>query len=407
MVKKPSGSIFISEMLKKAMLISLMCSVLLLQGTFWVLAVDDSDNLQQRAISGRVVDINNEPMAGVNVTVKDATIGVLTGTDGSYLISVAPGTILTFSFVGYETQEITIGNQSVINVTLSESLTGLDEVVVVGYGTVKKRDLTGSVATVRATDLMANTPTTIQSALQGKAAGVLIASGNAVNSQATIRIRGNRSISATNDPLFVIDGIPVTGGMETINPNDVESIEILKDASATAIYGSRGANGVILVTTKKGEAGKISVDYEGYASVGKIDRFRRVFNAAEYAEFVRDANRSYVYDGNGGYSLAENSLYGSEKPDYNFDLQMPYFTQDPSGYVLESLGQGWVNGVWTPSQVRDFNWQMEGFRDETISHNHTISIRGGSENTKVYVSGSFMDLKGIQVQSYRKRYTLR
>jgi len=231
---------------------------------------------------------------------------------------------------------VNVGNQTTVNMMLTESTIDLEEVVVVGYGTVKKRDITGAVSSVRSKELMANTPTTIQVALQGKTAGVLIAGGNTVNSSPTIRVRGNRSISATNDPLFVIDGIPVTGGMETVNPNDVESVEILKDASATAIYGSRGANGVILVTTKKGQSGKVTVEYEGYVSVGELARFRRVRNAAEYADFVRDANRSYTYDGQGGYQLATASLYGSVDPAYNYDLQMPYFTQDPSGYVLES-----------------------------------------------------------------------
>jgi TonB-linked SusC/RagA family outer membrane protein len=413
MVKKPSESILNLRYFKKIMLIFGFSSFLLIQGTGSLLAgsgfdVSFSDNFQQLKVSGRVVDANNNPMPGVNVVEKGTSNGVMTGADGVYIITVTSGNAtLTFSFIGYDSKEVNVGNQTMLNMKLTENITGLEEVVVVGYGVVKKKDLTGSVSSVRAKDLMANSPTTIQIALQGKTAGVLIAGGNTVNSSPTIRIRGNRSISATNDPLFVIDGIPVTGGMETVNPNDVESVEILKDASATAIYGSRGANGVILISTKKGQAGKVTVEYEGYASVGQLNRFRRVRDAAEYADFVRDANRSYTYDGVGGYQLSTTSLYGSVSPALNYDLQMPYFTQDPSGYVLESLKQGWVNGVWTPSNVRDFNWQMAGYRDQAVSQNHTLSIRGGSENTKVFVSGSYMDLTGIQVQSYRKRYTLR
>jgi len=413
MVKKPSRSILYKECLKKIMLIFGFSSFLLIHGTGSLLAgsgsnVSYSEDQQQIKVSGRVVDANNNPMIGVNVVEKGTTNGVMTGADGTYTLSVASGnSMLTFSFIGYDPTEVNVGNQTTVNMMLTESTIDLEEVVVVGYGTVKKRDITGAVSSVRSKELMANTPTTIQVALQGKTAGVLIAGGNTVNSSPTIRVRGNRSISATNDPLFVIDGIPVTGGMETVNPNDVESVEILKDASATAIYGSRGANGVILVTTKKGQSGKVTVEYEGYVSVGELARFRRVRNAAEYADFVRDANRSYTYDGQGGYQLATASLYGSVDPAYNYDLQMPYFTQDPSGYVLESLKQGWVDGVWDPLKVRDFNWQMAGYRDQAISQNHTLSIRGGSENTKVYVSGAYMDLTGIQVQSYRKRYTLR
>jgi TonB-linked SusC/RagA family outer membrane protein len=408
MVKNPSKSISNLKYFNKIVLV-FGIGFMLLQWTFplTAYAAIDSNEQQQKVATGRVSDSKNLPMAGVNVVVKGTTTGVLTTPDGKFSISVPTGATLSFSFIGYETQDVAVGDQTSIEVTLTESSIGLDEVVVIGYGTVKKKDVTGSVSSVRAVELMANSPTTIQVALQGKSAGVLIAGGNSVNSTPTIRIRGNRSISATNDPLFVIDGIPVTGGMETVNPNDVESVEILKDASATAIYGSRGANGVILVSTKKGQAGKVTVEYEGYTSVGKLNRFRRVRNAAEYADFVRDANRSYTYDGVGGYSLSATSLYGSVDPALNYDLQMPYFTQDPSGYVLESLKQGWVDGVWTPSAVRDFNWQMAGYRDQAVSQNHTLSIRGGSENTKVFVSGSYMNLTGIQVQSYRKRYTLR
>ena len=146
-------------------------------------------------------------------------------------------------------------------------------------------------------------PTTIQEALRGKAAGVMVA-GSGLNESPMIRIRGNRSISASNDPLFVIDGVPVNGGMDVVNPADVASIEVLKDASATAIYGARGANGVILVTTKKGESGKVNVEYSGYLSIGKVDNYRRVRNGAEYLEYLREAERSYIYDGEGGYSIA-------------------------------------------------------------------------------------------------------
>ena len=158
---------------------------------------------------------------------------------------------------------------------------------------------------------MANAPTSIQKALQGKAAGVVITSGNTVNSTATIRIRGNRSIGATNDPLFVVDGFPLTGGLESINPNDIESMEILKDASATAIYGARGANGVVLVSTKKGEAGKVIVEYDTYFSIGKLDRIRRAMDVGEYCDLVREGNRKYIYDSIGGYELDPGSRYSS------------------------------------------------------------------------------------------------
>ena len=411
MVKKPSQSTLLAKYFKKISLPLSIIGLLLLAGTIQIsasvfsgvsLAVDD----QQRTITGRVIDANGNPLPGVNVREKGTTSGALTSSDGTYSFAVSSGqAVLSFSFIGYAPQDIAVGNQTAINVTLLELVTGLDEVVVVGYGTVKKKDLTGSVSSVKAEDLMATAPTNIQKALMGKTAGVLIAQGNLVNSTATIRVRGNRSVTATNDPLFVIDGIPSTGGLETINPSDVESIEILKDASATAIYGSRGANGVIIVTTKKGEAGKVTVEYDAYYSIGNLNRFRKVFNVAEYVDYVREGGRKYTYDGNGGFVVDPTGVYGSLTPDYSEDMGMTYFTNDP--YVKQSIDTAWVGGVYDPSKLRGFDWQMAGYRDYAASQSHSISIRGGSENTKVFVSGSYMNLHDIQLQSFRKRYTLR
>lgn len=165
-------------------------------------------------------------------------------------MNVSPKGKLRISFIGYQVQTVDVAGRKSLEIVLKEDTETLDEVVVVGYGSVKKRDLTGAITQVKSENLMATAPTTIQEALRGKAAGVMVA-GSGLNESPMIRIRGNRSISASNDPLFVIDGVPVNGGMDVVNPADVASIEVLKDASATAIYGARGANGVILVTTKK------------------------------------------------------------------------------------------------------------------------------------------------------------
>ena len=207
--------------------------------------------------------------------------------------------------------------------------TGLNEVVVKAMGT-SKRKICYRIDCINKSRCFNGKYTDNHSkGPQGKTAGVLIATGNLVNSTATIRVRGNRSVTATNDPLFVVDGIPSTGGMETINPSDVESIEILKDVSATATYGSRGANGVIIVTTKKGQAGKVIVEYDGYYSFGYLNRFRKVFNVSEYVDYVREAGRKYTYDGNGGFVIDPTGVYGSLTPDYSEDMGMTYFTNDP------------------------------------------------------------------------------
>jgi TonB-linked SusC/RagA family outer membrane protein len=413
MIKNPSIRALLKKSLKKVMLLCGIGLILMSMSSVPIYAASDlglgnSGDLQQQKISGRVVDSKSNPMAGVNVLVKGTVNGVLTDANGSYTINAPSGAVLQFTFIGFETQEITVGNQSTINVTLQETVRGLEEVVVIGYGTVKKRDLTGSVSSVKSQDIIANAPTTVQMALQGKAAGIMVAEGNLVNSTPTLRVRGNRSTtSGANDPLFVVDGIPSTGGMETINPSDVESIEILKGASATAIYGARGANGVIMVTTKKGTAGKVTVEYDGYYSVGNLNRIRKAFNASEYVDYVRESARQYTYDGNGGYTVKTAAGYGYTDANYNADMSTTYLSAGWDPYVNESVKEGWVNGVWTPSSLRSFDWQMSGFRDNSSSENHSINIRGGTETTKVFVSGSYMNLTDIQLQSYRKRYTLR
>ena len=251
---------------------------LVIQGTVSLLAgsglnVGFSDNLQQITIRGLVVDANNNPMTGVNVVEKGTTNGVLTGADGTYSITVAStNSILTFTFIGYESTEVTVGNQTTVNVTLTESVTGLEEVVVIGYGTQRREAVTGSVASI-AGDVLRDIPSSnLTQSIQGRLPGVeLSQTSTRPGSSMQIRIRGTRSLTASNDPLVVLDGIPFVGWLNEINNNDIKSIDILKDASATAIYGSRGANGVILITTNRGQKGqKARITYNGRLSVNKV-----------------------------------------------------------------------------------------------------------------------------------------
>ncbi len=360
-------------------------------------------------VKGIVKDETGEPVIGANISLKNnKAIGTIADINGNFELKV-PSTeaILSVSFIGMLSQDVKVSLNPMI-ITLKTDNVQLDEVVVIGYGEVKKRDLTGAITQVDSEKLMASAPTTIQDALRGKAAGVMVATNSGINDTPMIRIRGNRSINASNDPLFVIDGIPSTGGMESINPNDVVSMEILKDASATAIYGARGANGVIMVTTKKGETGKVNVEYNGYISIGQVARETdNAMNAAQFAEYVREANRTYIYDGQGGWEIDPNCTYPSMEPKWELDQTLEPFTRDPSGYTMESLKRGWVNGVYDPSKLRDFNWTRIGRNTPTISHNHSVSIRGGSEMTKVYISGNFMDLEGLSNSERRKRYALR
>ncbi|MCD7942155.1 MAG: SusC/RagA family TonB-linked outer membrane protein [Bacteroides intestinalis] len=360
---------------------------------------------QSNTVKGTVKDTFGEAVIGANVTEVGTSNGTITDIDGNFSLNVSSKGQLRVSFIGYQSQTLDIAGQKTLNITLKEDTETLDEVV--GYGTAKKRDLTGAITQVKAENLMATAPTNIQEALRGKAAGVMVAGGG-LNDTPMIRVRGNRSISASNEPLFVIDGVPVNGGSDILNPSDVASIEVLKDVSATAIYGARGANGVILVTTKKGETGKVNVEYNGYLTISKVDEYRRVRNGAEYLEYLREADRNYIYDGEGGYSIDPSCTYPSMTPSWEYDQKLEYVgSRDISGYVLESVKRAWEGGSYNPSMLRTFDWQGAGMRDEAISQNHNISIRGGSKDTKVFISGSFMDNNGITPRSYRKRYTLR
>ena len=278
MVKNPSKSILIQEYFKKTLLISGICCFLLMQGLFQVLAASDVnaykiDNLQKMVITGTIADSKNMPLAGVNVVEKGTNNGVISDSKGNYSISVASASsVLVFSFVGYEQQEVTVGAQAIINVTLVESVTGLEEVVVVGYGTQRREAVTGSVASIGGDAIRDIPASNLTQSIQGRLPGVeLSQTSTRPGSSLQIRIRGARSLTATNDPLVVLDGIPFVGSITEINNDDIKSIDILKDASATAVYGSRGANGVILITTNKGQKGqKARITYNGRESVNTL-----------------------------------------------------------------------------------------------------------------------------------------
>ncbi len=304
MVKKPSSSILSKKYFTKILLPLSICALILLAGTVKIHASDYSGVIpvtadQQKTIKGRVFDPNGIPMPGVNVLEKGTTNGALTDSDGKFSIEVSSGqSVLSFSFIGYTTQDVAVGNQTAINVTLVEIVTGLNEVVVIGYGTAKKKDLTGSVASMTG-DVMRDVPSSnITQALQGRVSGVdMEQTSTKPGSQLQIRIRGTRSLNASNDPLVVLDGIPFAGSIGDINPSDIKSVDILKDAAATAIYGSRGANGVILITTNKGLIGqKAQFTYNGYYGVKNIFAQYPMMNGPEFRA-LRTAAGMYPIDG--------------------------------------------------------------------------------------------------------------
>jgi len=227
---------------------------------------DGQEIAQQRVITGQVTERNGTLLPSVSILEKGTTNGVLTDANGQFRINVTTADpVLVFSFVGYETTEIAVGTRAVINVTLATSTIGLDEIVVVGYGTVRKSDVTGSITSVDVDKIRDVPAATVVKALQGKTAGVEIQNiGRQPGAGSQIRIRGSRSLSGSNDPLIIVDGIPFGGNLSDIASDDIAGLEVLKDASATAIYGSRGSNGVIIISTRKGESGAIRVNYNGY-----------------------------------------------------------------------------------------------------------------------------------------------
>lgn len=313
-------------------------------------------NQKTLTVSGVVKDTHGDPVVGASIVAKGTTNGTVTDMDGRYsLANVAEGQTLSYSFIGMKTQEVKAG-KTTINVVLQEDAIGLNEVVAIGYGYVKKKDLTGAVSTVSADDMvMGGTVSNAAQALQGKTAGVQVSqSSKAPGGTISVRVRGSNSISSTNEPLYVVDGFPSTEGLN-INPNDIESMQILKDASATAIYGARGANGVVLITTKRGKAGENKISYNGYVGAQKIQNPFDFINAKEYMNL-------------------QNALY-----------------QEIEGQ------EGNPNGAYTPSQLQsdvDTDWLKECTRVGLVQ-DHNVQFRGGSEKTKVLTSLGYYMQEGI------------
>ncbi|MDX5340184.1 MAG: TonB-dependent receptor [Cyclobacteriaceae bacterium] len=332
---------------------------------------------QDVQVSGTVYDETGTAMPGVSILVKGTTRGTTTDLDGKYSISAPASGALVFSFIGYTTMEETVGNRTRIDVNLNPDLADLEEVVVVGYGTVKKSQLTGAISSVGNKEIQELPITDARQALQGRAAGVDVTqAGSKPGSSPQVRIRGRRSFNASNEPLYVVDGIPTVGGLEDINPNDITSMEVLKDASATAIYGSRGSNGVVLITTKRGNVGKTVVSLDSYyglnEELGRID----VFNGEEFAEYKRESRRA-----TGRYPEGPATAEADAK------IFEPV--------ELESIALG-----------RSTDYPAGLLRTGNIQ-SHQIGVSGGSEKTTFFVSGNYFKDVGIIYNQDFTRYTFR
>lgn len=347
---------------------------------------------QERTVSGRILSgDDNSALPGVTVTIKGTTRGTTSDANGEYRIAVPDNqAVLVFSSVGFISQEITVGNQSSINLTLSADSRSLNEVIVVGYGTQKKSQLTGAITQVTSKEIQEMPITNLGQALQGRAAGVDVTqTGSRPGAVPTIRIRGRRSFSASNDPLYVVDGIPLSAGYEDFNPSDVASMEVLKDATATAIYGARGANGVVLITTKRGgQKGKTTVSYDAYAGVSRpLDKLE-LFSGPEFAEFVRESYRA-----TGGYKDANGNPVPTGVVDAYADSKVAVLGGDPA------VAKGLANGTNT-------DWQDLILKNGSLQ-NHSIGVQGGTDRTQFYVSAGYFKDKGISEGLDFTRYSLR
>ena len=327
---------------------------------------------QNITVKGVVKDATGESVIGASVVQKGTSNGIITDIDGNFTLNVPSNSTIVISFVGYKTQEIPVAGKTQINVTMKEDTEMLDEVVVVGYGQMKRSDLTGSVVSVNDQAIKKSVPTSIDQVLQGRAAGVQIqANSGTPGASTSIRIRGINSLNATNQPIFVIDGVVVDSAtddensnpLSSINPSDIVSMDVLKDASATAIYGSRASNGVIMITTKRGQAGEATVTYDGYAGWQEMPKQLDMLNLRQYAQHHNDRS---------ALGLVEQS----------------------SSFVRpDLLGEG-------------TNWQDELF-SKAFMTSHNISVSGGNNKTTYAFSGGFLDQDGIALGSSFRRLSLR
>jgi len=357
-------------------------------GVFFFLFLTQILFAQQKELNGTVTDEMGIPIPGVNVIVENTNRGTQTDFDGNFSLEVTNGEVLTFSYVGYSTQTYTVGAEDAINIQMAEDAAQLDEVLVVGFGTQSKRKVTDNIASISSEEINNVPIPSLQGALTGKAAGVQITQINGkVEGGVKMRIRGISSISSSQEPLYVIDGMPLINDDESVseapinplislNPNDIESIEILKDASSAAIYGARGTNGVVLITTKQGKSGRTKVSINSSTGWSTATNKLDWLNAEQYIELLSEANAN---------------SYGEEDT---------YYTEEGGGFDQIANGTDWRN------LAVDTDWQDYALVEGSVQ-DHTVSVSGGSEKTQFFISGGYNRTEAIIRGNDLERYSLR
>jgi len=357
---------------------------------------------QKKAITGKVADQTGAPVPGVTVIAKGTTIGVVTDFDGKYSISVPTDVlILSYSFVGMVPQDIEITGKTTINVLMKSEVIGVDEVVVVGYGTQQKKTLTGAVSTVGDSELRGTPSANAASRMQGRVAGVTITTDNSPGGDATVRVRGVGSVN-NNDPLYIIDGVPSAGGMTSLNSNDIETMTVLKDASSSAIYGVRAANGVIIVTTKRGSAGKTKVSFDARYGIQSNTNSLKLMNTQQYGDMTwLEFTNAGLKQGDAGWTSQQ---YGSGAtpviPDYIFPTGVTG-TIDESKYTYPSP----YNGITKANKIGT-NWSDEIFHPAPIQE-YNLAMSGGSEKGNYAFSAGYMKQDGVLKMTDFERFSLR
>lgn len=384
-------------------------------------------------INGKVTDEGNHPLEGVTIQVKGTTNFTVSKKNGSFSITApSVNSILVLSSVGFREQEFPLSGKNDVSVTLLGTATSLNDVVVVGYGTQRKSDVTGALTKISSDVIQERPAQNVLQALQGKAAGVQVSSNFKPGELPVLRVRGNRSLTASNDPLYVIDGIPLVNAlgvnsfsMSDLNPNDIASVEILKDASATAIYGSRGANGVVLITTKKGQKGKVSVSYNGTVS---LDSYRSLTDWMDGGQYI-DRWRLSLMNGRQYQSTTNTNLNNPATiwyPDPFLDRDKMGLSSDPNalqsvwmGYQWDVYGvtpkmrpttaaeqaMGWPAQVpvYDPNNIRSYDWIDNAVR-QGVTQNHQISLTSGTDISRLSISLGYYNQQGVQKDQNYKRY---
>lgn len=350
-------------------------------------------------ISGTVTDANNQTLPGVSISEKGTSNGTVTAVDGSFVLRVSPEATLVLSYIGYVSQEVPVNGQTKFSIQLKEDVQMLGEVVAVGYQTVRKTDVTGSIASVKGKELNLAAPTVGQS-LVGKVAGVQISQVSGAPYVGTkIRVRGVGSINASSDPLYVIDGYPA-GNDVFINPNDIESIDILKDAASAAIYGSRAVGGVVLITTKRGKAGQGKLEYEYQFGIHQLEKKVDLLNSEQFVQLFIDAHNGTYRD------LVENAgkpwsdaMYSDDNPTRIANVGNASSVSIPP-YFYDFANQKMIKPQY------DTDWQDELYRNAPM-HRHNVSFSGGTQQVRYALSGGYQKQDGIIVSTGHERINFR